>query len=155
MEGEVMSEREQGAEKVRISNAELQRLILEYEYLQRLAEALRSRIETLNMLKANLTNARNVLNEMENKEKGHEILVPIGGGFYIHTELRDPSKVLIDLGARYVVERNREGALDYLNSRLEEIENSIREATGQLSEVTNKIAELEPLLRKYLAERRT
>ncbi len=140
--------------KVESTEAELQKLIIEYEYLRRSAEALRSRLETLNMLRANLQSAKNVLEVLKDKGKGHEILVPIGGGLYVYAELRDTENVLIDLGARFVVEKRREAAIEYLSNRIEEIDNSIRETTNQLRQVLSKISELEPLLRKHLAERR-
>ncbi len=139
---------------IELTEAEVQRLLYEYDYLQRLAQLIRARLDTLNMLRTNLTNAREALNALKDKNEGHELLIPIGGGVYIYGSLENAKSVLVDLGAGYVIERSFDTAIEYINTRLNEIDKSMKDLVNQLNQVTSKLSEIEPILRKYLSERR-
>ncbi|MCD6509223.1 MAG: prefoldin subunit alpha [Thermoprotei archaeon] len=139
---------------IELTEAEVQRLLYEYDYLQRLAQLIRARLDTLNMLRTNLTNAREALNALKDKNEGHELLIPIGGGVYIYGSLENAKSVLVDLGAGYVIERSFDTAIEYINTRLNEIDKSMKDLVNQLNQVTGKLSEIEPILRKYLSERR-
>ncbi len=138
----------------RISETELQRLLYEYDFLQRFAGLIKTRIDTLNALRSNFINAKNVLDSLKDKKEGHEVLVPIGGGVYIYCSLKNSQNILISLGAGYVIEKTLDQALEYVDERINEIEKSIEELSKQLNQVASKLSEIEPILRKYLSEQR-
>ena len=68
-----------------------------------------------------------------------ETLVPVGMGAYLKANLIDTEKLLLSVGAGAVMEKGRDSALNYLESRIKEVEIALRETSGQKQEVANAL----------------
>ena len=78
---------------------------------------------------------------LKNKEAGHEIIVPIGS-IYLKAKISEPEKVMVNLGAGYTVEKSIDGAIEYLDSTInnmsevkKKIEDEIEESEMQLVQI--------------------
>ncbi len=76
-----------------------------------------------------------------------EAIMPIGGDSYIKAEIIDTDKALVGLGGGYKAEKEIEGAVETLNSKLERIneskdriEESIEDTKQELNQIQQKLA---------------
>lgn len=91
------------------------------------------------------TKAKITLENINGKDKNEEILVPIGGNTFIHAKTLDTSKVLYNIGAGVVTEKNVEDAIKKIDEKIEELQRSqektaeiIQNIENQANEVTEK-----------------
>ncbi|WKT58836.1 prefoldin subunit alpha [Candidatus Nitrosotenuis chungbukensis] len=55
-----------------------------------------------------------------NQKQEFESLIPVGLGTYVKANVSGTSKVLIDVGAGIMVEKEHDSAINYLESRIKE-----------------------------------
>ena len=91
---------------------------------------LRKEMERISLTSLDISNA---ISSVENLEKKH-MLVPIGGGSFIRSNVSD-LKILVPIGADYIVEMEKEEASAELHKRI----NATREAVTRLNEEFEKI----------------
>jgi len=113
------------------------------EYMA-LLEAYKSQLESLeqqsNYLQALIneyTKARITIEELNKRENNAEILVPIGGGAFVPAASQDTSKVILAEGADIFIERSVDEAIEVLNKRIEDLQNSL----GKLDDMARQIQE--------------
>jgi prefoldin alpha subunit len=68
-----------------------------------------------------------------------ESLMPVGIGVYVKTTVLPIRKLLVNLGAGVAVEKNREDALNYVESRIKEYEVAARQLEAQRQEIATRM----------------
>ncbi len=131
---------------------EAQRLAQELTYLRQALEALQSRATALATLRESLNSAKEVLEELKRRSEGDEILVPIGGGVYVLASVRKVDYVLVQLGARYAIEKKVDDAIKYIDERIGEVDDALRRTQQQMSEVSSRMTHIESQIRRILGE---
>ncbi|HEC81789.1 MAG TPA: prefoldin subunit alpha [Thermoplasmatales archaeon] len=113
------------------------------EYMA-LLEAYKEQLESLEQQSTYLqalineyTKARITIEELSKRENNAEILVPIGGGAFVPATSKDTSKVILAEGAEVFIERSAEEAVEALNKRIEDLQNSL----GKLDDMAQQIQE--------------
>jgi prefoldin alpha subunit len=96
-----------------------------------------------------IDNALKALDSLENQEAGHELLVPIGAGSFVHATVSRPGMVLVGLGSGVSVERKIGDAKTIFQSRRTELEKVLAETTGAINQVTNELMRLQQEAQKY------
>ena len=76
-------------------------------------------------------------------ESDVESLMPIGIGVYVKTVVPPVKKLLINLDAGVALEKSREDALNYVESRIKEYEVAARQLEAQRQEITMRINQLQ------------
>lgn len=119
-------------------------------------QAYQSRMEMLQqqagMVQASIDdidNALKALSALEGQETGHEMLVPIGAGSFVHATVARPGNILVGLGAGVSVERNVPDARAIFQSRRTELEKLLAETTGAYEQVANELVRLQQEAEKY------
>jgi len=72
-----------------------------------------------------------------------ESLMPVGVGVYIKTMVPPIKKVLVALGAGVALEKNREDALNYVESRIKEYEVAARQLEAQRHEIGMRLEQVQ------------
>nr|A0RUF1.2 RecName: Full=Prefoldin subunit alpha; AltName: Full=GimC subunit alpha [Cenarchaeum symbiosum A] len=68
-------------------------------------------------------------------EKGEsEVLVPLGLGTFAKSKVSSGEKIVINIGAGAAVEKDKDAALSYLESRIKEIEIALRDTSAKRQE---------------------
>jgi len=119
------------------------------QQLQREFEALQRRLVELELIANDYRRAISTLEFLKSAEKDVNALISLGGGIYAYSEIKESKKILVDVGSGVMVEKDVEGAIDFVKKRLEEVEKSSAETTNALrsvaieaSKVQREIAEL-------------
>jgi prefoldin alpha subunit len=93
--------------------------------------------------------AKLTIEKMKDKKNGSEILIPIGGGTFTFAETKDTSKILTDVGAGIVVEKNPDESLAILTKRIETLQanqeslsNLSQQISSQMEEISKKAQDI-------------
>jgi prefoldin alpha subunit len=93
--------------------------------------------------------ALKALGTLEGQEAGHEMLVSIGAGSFVHATVSKPGTVLVGLGAGVSVERSVADAKAIFQSRRTELEKVLAETTNALNQVASELMRLQQEAQKY------
>lgn len=71
-----------------------------------------------------------------------ESLIPIGLGTYMKANLQSASKILVDVGAGIVIEKDQDSAVNYLESRIKELQVALDETNAQKHQTLLRLEQL-------------
>ena len=83
-------------------------------------------------------------------ESDVESLMPIGIGVYVKTTVAPIKKLLINLDAGVAIEKTREDALNYVETRIKEYEIAARQLEAQRQEITMRINQLQSQINQMI-----
>ena len=83
-------------------------------------------------------------------ESDVESLMPIGIGVYIKTMVPPIKKLLIKLDAGVAIEKSREDALNYVETRIKEYEVAARQLEAQRQEIAMRINQLQSQINQMI-----
>lgn len=83
-------------------------------------------------------------------ESDIESLMPIGIGVYVKTNVPPIKKLLINLDAGVAIEKNREDALNYVETRIKEYEVAARQLEAQRQEIAMRINQLQSQINQMI-----
>ncbi len=130
----------------RITEADIARLVQELELLESTAQALRQDITALSAYISELKAARTLVKIMVDGKKIDESYSAIGGGIFIKSRIEDYEKVLVNIGANYVVEMNVSSALDHIDRRIRELEDVRSRLEMRLADTLRRIENIRQFL---------
>lgn len=68
-----------------------------------------------------------------------ETLVPVGLGAYVKAKIEPNQKVVVHVGAGASIEQDRDSAINYVESRIKELELVLQQLAAQRQEVTHRL----------------
>lgn len=83
-------------------------------------------------------------------ESDVESLMPIGIGVYVKTMVPPIKKLLINLDAGVAIEKSREDALNYVETRIKEYEVAARQLEAQRQEIAMRINQLQSQINQMI-----
>ncbi|MHA2236580.1 MAG: prefoldin subunit alpha, partial [Candidatus Thorarchaeota archaeon] len=88
----------------------LQRLYTEQQMTESNIGLMQQRIEAIQVYLTNYRSGLMVLEEIEKKKEGEEMLINVGGSIFVEAKLVNPSKVTRGLGSGIRIEQSVESA---------------------------------------------
>ena len=79
-----------------------------------------------------------------------ESLMPVGIGVYVKTMVPPVKKLLVNLGAGVAVEKSREDALNYVESRIKEYEVAARQLETQRQELEMRMEQIQAQINQMI-----
>jgi prefoldin alpha subunit len=83
-------------------------------------------------------------------ESDVESLMPIGIGVYVKTTVPPIKKLLINLDAGVAIEKSREDALNYVETRIKEYEVAARQLEAQRQEIAMRINQMQSQINQMI-----
>lgn len=68
-----------------------------------------------------------------------ETLVPIGMGTYVKTKITSNDKIVLNVGAGIAIEKTKDAAINFLESKLKEIEIALQDNSVKKSQVEERL----------------
>ncbi len=68
-----------------------------------------------------------------------ETLVPVGMGAYVKAKVEPDQKILVHVGAGASIEQDRDSAINYVESRIKELEIVLQQLAAQRQEVSQRL----------------
>lgn len=85
-----------------------------------------------------------------NQNQEFESLIPVGLGTYVKANISGTSKVLLNVGAGIVVEKEHDSAINYLESRIKELQVALNETASQKHEVLMRLEHLKQEMNRLI-----
>ncbi|MDO9536901.1 MAG: prefoldin subunit alpha [Thermoplasmata archaeon] len=120
----------------------------ELEILQGQLENLNKQDELISVTLEEYSRARQALDDLKDKKKGDEILVPIGANCWVHAQLGDPSKAIASIGSNVAVGQKLDDICERLDRHLEEIRKASTELSGKMTKVEARARDLSIILQE-------
>lgn len=127
----------------------IQERLIFLEELRKEAEGIQARIVEVQLLKEELSRTIESLEFFEKAEGDVEALLNLGGGVFAYVDVKNSKKMLVDVGAGVVVEKEVKEAIETLRNKkqnVEETEKKLRELltqiAGQMEKLQREISEL-------------
>jgi len=114
---------------------QLRRILYELQLMEGTAQVLQQRLQILTSAQAELSLSQQSINDMKELKPDTPLLVPVGGGAFIHAKTGSLDKVIVGVGANVSIEMELPKALDDVNKRLEEVEKTLASVEEQLGQV--------------------
>ena len=78
--------------------------------------------------------------------------MPAGSGIYVKANVPPMKKVIVSLGSGVTVEKTKEDALNFVESRIKEYDVAIRQLESQRQEVSMRMEQLQQQLNAMLRQ---
>ncbi len=131
-----------------IERAIQERLVF-LEELRKEAEGIQTRIIEIQMMKEELNRTIESLEFFEKTEDDVEALLNLGGGVFAYVDVSNSKKMLVDVGAGVVVEKEVKDAIETLSRKKQNVEETekklgelLQQIAGQMEKVQREISEL-------------
>ncbi|MEM1583287.1 MAG: prefoldin subunit alpha [Nitrososphaerota archaeon] len=125
---------------------QLNRAIGELQLLDQLINDVRARITTLQAIAAEHEGALNFVEELIKTESGMKVLLPIGGGNYVHAEIVDKDKIEVSVGAGIVITKTPAEGREIIEKRRENLLQAIQNFEQRLQQYLNRAEELKSII---------
>ncbi|MBU1203779.1 MAG: prefoldin subunit alpha [Nanoarchaeota archaeon] len=102
-----------------------------------------------------LEDLNNNLDSLKKWEKGKEILAPLGANTFIRAELKDNKGVIVDMGAKVMLDKDIEGAKQFNNSQFTELRDASIAIRGEILKLSSQQEKISEELRRLVAKRET
>ena len=124
----------------------IRNLAARHQEYQQQAEALR---QEMNMVQASISSCDQTiitiheLKAISTEGKSAETMVPIGFGSFVHAEIKDSEKIIVDLGAGFRAEKTAEEAIETLNRRKEQLTKIFEQMNASLTQLIQGMQAIE------------
>ncbi|MCS7125669.1 MAG: prefoldin subunit alpha [Aigarchaeota archaeon] len=125
---------------------QLNRAVAELQLLEQLINETRTRLSTLQALAVEYEGALSFLEELSKNTSTMKILVPIGGGNYIHAEVVDGQKVEVSVGAGVIVTKTIQEGKEMIEKRKANIIQLIQSYEQRLEQFLRRENELRSII---------
>lgn len=131
---------------------DVRNLAARYQEFQRQAEALR---QEMSMVQASISSCDqtiitiNELKAASSEGKTTETMVPVGFGSFVYAEVKNPDKVIVNLGAGFSAEETADEAIETLNRRKEQLTKILEQMNASLTKYVQGMQALEAEAEKF------
>ena len=99
-----------------------------------------------------LEEARLASNAIQNVPTDSEVesFMPVGIGVYIKALVPPVKKLLINIGADVTIEKNKEDAINYIESKIKEFEVAVRQLVSQKEQISMRMEQIQRQVNQML-----
>lgn len=137
-----------------MSEDETQQLLYQMQMLEGYFSELIQKEEAIISLFREASSAVVSLKAIDNKTDS-ETLVPMGLGTFVKTKLIPNQKLILNVGAGVAIEKDQNYAINFLESRLKEMQVALQEIGGQKQQVSASLEQGKQQMNQLLAASRS
>jgi prefoldin alpha subunit len=137
-----------------MSEEHAQALMQQMQSLESYLNDLLQREDTVMRLLQEATNAVESMKVLAGNSE-YETLVPVGLGVYVKAKISSDQKMIVNIGAGASLEQNRESAINYMESRIKELEMVLQQLASQRQEVSMKLEQGQHEMNKLIQSNRS
>lgn len=79
-------------------------------------------------------------------------LVPLGIGVYVKSAIHPVERVLVNIGAGVVVEKNKDDAINFVEQRIKEFELASKQLSSQKQQISHRMMEIQNTVNAYVGQ---
>jgi prefoldin alpha subunit len=130
----------------------LQRLYTEQQMTESNIGLIQQRLETIQAYLTNYRAGLMVLEEIEKKEEGEEMLINVGGSIFVEAKLMDPSKVTRGLGSGVRIEQSIESAKEVVSESVKSLEDQYEKLAQEYQTLVQRASVLNAQFQQLAAK---
>lgn len=121
-----------------MSEEQAQQLLYQMQMLESYFAELTQKENTLMNVLRDTKNAIDSLKELGNTKESNALL-PIGMGTFVKSKISSEDKIVLNVGAGIAIEKDKNSAINFLESRIKEIEVALRESMTQKQNIAAQL----------------
>lgn len=133
----------------RSDEEELRKLLTVYQQYQAQVEIIARELGLAQINLEGVERASLAIETMKRSDLGREMLVPIGGGSFVHAKLGDTDKVVVNVGAGVSIEKTAADAKEIMDKRKNDIIETSKKLTNVLQNIENEMAKVQSAIAKF------
>ena len=137
-----------------MSEEQTQQLLYQMQMLEGYFSELIQKEEAIISLFREASSAVVSLKAIDNKTDS-ETLVPLGLGTFVKTKLIPNQKLILNVGAGVAIEKDQNYAINFLESRLKEMQVALQEIGGQKQQVSASLEQGKQQMNQLMAASRS
>ncbi len=122
--------------------------VIMLQQLQSEAEAIQRKIFELEIVDSQLEKTIESLEYFDSLDEGVEALMNLGGGVFAYVDVKNAKKMLVDVGAGVVVEKEVKEAIDFLKKKRETIQQNVTTLEQALQQIVERARQIQEELLK-------
>lgn len=134
----------------KISNEEVNKLLLAAQQLEQQATRYNQQIEILNSYYSEIQTSEQTLVELKGAKNDQQMLLPIGAGNFIYTTIKNAKKVIVTIGAGIHSEKSLDDAIDGVKKKKSEVENQLTQIKASYNEVVERLREIDRIVKSVM-----
>ena len=123
-----------------MSEEKAQQLLSQMQMLENYLAELTNKEHSIAGILREATSAIQSIKSISEKPES-ETLVPMGMGSFVKAKISSNDKVILNLGAGVAIEKDKESALNFLESRIKEMEVALQNTSAQKQQVMASLEE--------------
>lgn len=132
-----------------MSEEQGQQLLYQMQMLESYTVSMDQKEETImTFLREAISSVESIRGINQNQE--FESLIPVGLGTYVKANISGASKVLLNVGAGIVVEKDHNSAINYLESRIKELQVALNETASQKHQLLVRLEQLKQEMNRLI-----
>jgi len=120
---------------------DFQKKVMEMKMIENALHGIQVREEELVRTVEDLQRSKEALEELD-KYDGAKTMIPLGSGNFVMGKIEEADSVLVGVGAGVAVKKSRKEAKRHLESRILEIESSLKEIADQTNHMVTRAIQL-------------
>ncbi len=88
--------------------------------------------------------------EKQEKKKGKKVMCPLGSECYYISEIKNAEKIIVNVGAGILIEKNLKEAKKFLSSRKTELQINKNNIEKKLEKIERELIKIEPEIQRIL-----
>lgn len=113
------------------------------QQLQSEAEAIQRKIFELELVDSQLEKTIESLEYFNSLDEGVEALMNLGGGVFAYVDVKNAKKMLVDVGAGVVIEKEVGEAIDFLKKKREIIQQNVTTLEQALRQIVERARQIQ------------
>jgi prefoldin alpha subunit len=77
-------------------------------------------------------------------------LVPLGVGLYVKSTIYPVNKVLVNVGAGVIIEKNKDDAVNFIEHKIKEFETAAKQLSAQKQQISYRMMEIQNTVNSYV-----
>jgi len=130
---------------------EFQRYASLAEYYKEQLQSIDQQFSYLQAAVLDYNKAKITIEKIAEAEEGTEILIPIGGGTFSFAKAKDTKKILTEVGAGIVLEKNPDEATKILNRRIEDLQKNQETLSNMSKNIQQQLEEVSIKAQQFLS----
>ncbi len=129
-------------EKEEVSR-KIQEKLMVLQQLQSEGEAIQRKIVELELVQSELDKTIESLEYFDSLDGSVEALMNLGGGVFAYVDVKDSKKMLVDVGAGVIIEKEVKDAIETLKKRKENIQQNVSQLEQALQQIVNQAEKIQ------------
>lgn len=121
-----------------MSEEQTQQFLQQMQMLETYYSDLTNRVNTLETVLHEATAAITSIKAVNEKSES-STLIPVGMGSFVKTKISSVDKIVLNVGAGVAIEKDKDSALNYLESRIKEIEVALQQTSSRRHEIAMQL----------------